>query len=512
VNKTVGQQLRSFQRSIERRLDREQKNGADDGRPVLRGTGAMYEISERVRAVPAGGVGLMQSLAQGLGLDQEIDKRVHLLKLHAPYHESDHVLNIAFNTLAGGESLEHLELLRNDENYLDMLGARRIPDPTTAGDFCRRFESPSQVDALQDGINESRLGVWSMQPEAFFDHAIVDVDGSIIEASDCTEGADFSHKGIFGFQTLAVTLSNTQEILFLENRPGSRPSHEGAAALLDKAVALVMRAGFRRTTFRGDTDYSQTEYLDGWDRKGIEFVFGYACYKNLVERADSLPNSAWTKLERKGYEIKTAPRSRPENVRDRVVKEREYRNIRLEEEHYAEFDYRPKKCRKSYRMVVVRKLLTIERGEQLLFPEVRYFFYITNKNKRAVCAREIVRLANTRCDQERLFGVQKSEVKSFRCPLDNLLSNWAYMVCTTLAWNLSRWFALILPEGGRWKEKRDAEKHAVSRMNFTTFVNAFMRVPTQVVRAARRIKLRLLSWNRWQGVFFRALDSVRAIA
>lgn len=452
----------------------------------------------------------MQSLARAIGLDKEIDKRVHLLKIHAPYHESDHVLNIAFNTLAGGENLEHLELLRNDENYLDMLGARRIPDPTTAGDFCRRFDSPGRVHALQRAVNEARLRVWSLQPRTFFDQAIIDVDGSIVEASDCTEGADFSHKKIFGFQALAVTLSNTQEVLFLENRPGSRPSHEGAAALLDRAVALVTRAGFRRVMFRGDTDFSQTAYLDGWDRQGIEFVFGYACYENLEECADSLPDSAWSRLERKGYEIKTAPRLRPENVRERVVKQREYKNIRLEEEHYAEFDYKPSKCGKSHRMVVVRKLLAVERGESLLFPEVRYFFYITNK--RAVSAREIVRLANTRCDQERLFGVQKSEVKSFRCPLDNLLSNWAYMVCTTLAWNLSRWFALILPDGGPWKEKHDAEKHDVLRMNFTTFVNAFMRIPAQVVRGARRIKLRILSWNCWQHVFFRALDSVRAIA
>ena len=507
---TVRKQLRSFRQSIERRLEREQKRRDDDGQPVLRGTGANYEISDRVRAVPAGGVGLMQSMVQAVGLDKEIDKRVHLLKLHAPYHESDHVLNIAFNTLAGGEHLEHLELLRNDESYLDMLGARRIPDPTTAGDFCRRFESPAHVHALQDAINEPRLRVWSMQPDTFFDHAILDVDGSIIEASDCTEGADFSYKKIFGFQSLAVTLSNTQEILFLENRSGARPSHEGAAALLDKAVALVNRAGFRRTTLRGDSDYSQTEYLDGWDRKGVEFVFGYACYKNLAESADSLPDSAWSLLERKGYDIKTAPRIRPENVRDRIVKEREYRNIRLEAEHYAEFDYQPSKCNQSYRMVIVRKSLLIEKGEQLLFPEVRYFFYITNKRNDS--AREIVRLANTRCDQERLFGVQKSEVKSFRCPLNNLHSNWAYMVCTTLAWNLSRWFGLILPDRGRWKEKRLAEKHHVSRMNFTTFINAFMRIPTQVVRGARGIKLRLLSWNRWQSVFFRALDSVRAIA
>ena len=66
---------------------------------------------------------------------------LHLLKRHLPYHESDHVLNIAFNILAGGKRIEHLELRRNDEVYLDALGAERIPDPTTAGDFCRRFSS-----------------------------------------------------------------------------------------------------------------------------------------------------------------------------------------------------------------------------------------------------------------------------------------------------------------------------------------------------------------------------------
>jgi hypothetical protein len=185
----------------------------------------------------------MQSLAQAVGLDKEIDRRVHLLKFHAPYHESDHVLNIAFNMLAGGKNLEHLELLRNDEDYLDMLGARRIPDPTTAGDFCRRFRSSWHVHQLQRAINDARLRVWSLQPNTFFDHAIVDVDGTLIEASSCTQGADFNYKKGFGFQSLAVTLSNTQEILFLENRPGSRPSHEGASALLDKAAALVERAG-----------------------------------------------------------------------------------------------------------------------------------------------------------------------------------------------------------------------------------------------------------------------------
>jgi len=511
VKNRIRRQLRFFQRRIEQRIERENNRCADDGRPVLRGTGAVYEIATRVRAVAAGGVGLMHRLVQAIGLDKEIDRRVHLLKIHLPYHESDHVTNIAYNLLAGGECLEHLELLRNDENYLDMLGARRIPDPTTAGDFCRRFETKGQIDALQCAFNESRLRVWQTQPDKFFEHALVDADGSILEASECTEGADFSHKKIFGYHPLVVSLANTQEVLFLENRAGSRPSHEGAADRLDQAVDLVKRAGFRRVTLRGDTDFSQTIYLDGWNERGVEFVFGYDARENLVEKADTLPDSAWKLLERGDrYEIKTAPRARPENVRRRVVREREFHNIHLIQEHVAEFNYSPSACNNSYRMVVVRKLVTHERGEKLLFPEIRYFFYITNKWD--ISAREVVRLANTRCDQERLIGQLKSGVNSLRSPVDNLFSNWAYMVIATLAWNLSRWFALLLPETGRWADKHADEKHTVLRMNFRTFVSAFMLVPTQVVSTGRRLILRLLAWNPWQHVFFRALDAVRSVS
>jgi hypothetical protein len=252
------------------------------------------------------------------------------------------VLSITFNSLAGGECLDHLELLRNDVNYMDMLGARRIPDPTTAGDFCRRLKRSGDIDNLQIAINESRLRVWSSQPIDFFEHALIDADGSFVETSgDCKEGADFSYKKGFGYHPLVVSLANTQEVLFLENRSGNRPSHEGAAARLDQAVDLVRRGGFQKVTLRGDTDFSQTKFLDGWDESGVEFVFGYEAAPNLVETANCLPNSSWAKLNRENrYEIKTQPRSRPENVRERKVREREYHNIHLLEEHVAEFDYR----------------------------------------------------------------------------------------------------------------------------------------------------------------------------
>jgi hypothetical protein len=479
---------------------------------MLRTTRVDYDVHARVAAVNAGGIGLIHEMVRALDLPRTIDQRVDALKRHAPYRESDHVLSMAYNLLAGGTCIEDLELRRNDAAFLDMLGAQRLPDPTTAGDFCRRFTTKENVDALQHALNEPRLRVWAEQPESFREHAILDADGTIAATSgEKKEGMDLSHKGTWGYQVLVISLANTQEVLFLDSRPGSRPSHEGAADRLDQAVALARRGGFRKVTMRGDTDYSQTQHLDRWNKDGVEFVFGYDARENLCELAESLPDSAWQDLERKErYEIKTAPRTKRVNIKEGLVSQRELLNLHLLKETVAEFEYQPCACRTAYRMVVVRKLITHERGEAVLFREFRYFFYITNK--RDLSPKEVVEFANLRCNQERLIDQLKNEVHALRMPLDTLLSNLAYAVIATLAWNLSRWVGLLLPETGRWAQRHAEEKNDVRRMCFSTFVQAFILIPAQVVSTARRLVLRLLAWNPWQLVFFRALDAVRRLA
>lgn len=508
MKKKVRDQLRRRQRRIARRLGKKRKTDQKNSR-VLGDNQARVEVSDRIRATNAGGVRLAHELANSIDLPQEIDSRVDVLKLHLPYHESDHVLAMAFNLLAGGAYIEDLEHRRTDEAFLDMLGAERIPDPTTAGDFCRRFDSKEAIDRLQNAINESRLRVWQRQPDSFFDHAFVDADGTIAETTgSCKEGMDLSFKRTWGYQALHVTLANTEEVLFQDLRPGSRPSHEGAADRLDESVALLRRAGFRKITLRGDTEFSQTQHLDRWDRDGIEFVFGYQAASNLREKAASLPESAWSLLERQQrHEIKTLPRTRPRNVKEDIVMERELYNLHLCKEDIAEFEYRPGACKQAYRMVALRKLITHERGQKLLYPETRYLFYITNK--RDVAAAEIVEMANERCNQERTIGELKSGVNALGMPLGDLQSNWAYTVIATLAWNLSRWIGLVLPESGRWAEKHADEKARVTTMRFRTFVQAMMMMPAQIARIGRQLVVRLLDWNPWRHVFFRALDSVR---
>ena len=150
--------------------------------------------------------------------------------------------------------------------------------------------------------------------------------------------------------------------------------------------------------------------------------------------------------------------------------------------------------------------LEVSRGQQKLFDDSRCFFYITNDGE--ALPEEIVFSANDRCNQENLLQQLKSGVRSLSAPVDNLLSNWAYMVMASLAWSLKAWSALLLPESGRRREKRQEEKHALLRMDFGTFRRVLMQVPTQVLRTSRKIVCRLLAWNPWQDVFFRLLEQI----
>jgi hypothetical protein len=466
-----------------------------------------YELGDRAGGIGCGGIGLAHMLARRTGLVEALDANLHLLKRHLPYHESDHVLNLAYNILAGGHCIEDLELLRSNEDYLNALGAERIPDPTTAGDFCRRF-GVADIEALMDTYNQVRVKVWKEQPASFFQEAVIDGDGVIAETTgECKEGMDLSYKGKWGYHPLVISLANTSEPLFLVNRSGNRPSHEGAAEWFDRAAAVCREASFQKILFRGDVDFSQTTHLDRWDADGCRFIFGLPAMRNLVGIAEGLDSGSWSRLHRKQkYTVQTEPRARPANVKEAIVRQREYENVRLRSEDVAEFGYRPTACKKSYRVVVVRKNVSVERGERMLFDDVRYFFYISNDWK--LPRVKIVESANGRCNQENLNAQLLNGVRALRMPLDSLESNWAYMVMAAGAWSLKAWLALHVPVRGRWKEKHQAEQRAVLGMEFRTFLNAFMRVPCQILRKARRIVYRLLSWNRWQHVFLRIADAV----
>ena len=490
--------VRKCKNSIKRRLKK--KSYKNQPKPIMTGQNIHYEMGDKTRAMNYGGIGTIHKMVKQIGLDTEIDNNLELLKAHLPYHESDHVLNIAYNALLDGKRLEDIELRRNDEVFMDAIGAERIPDPTTAGDFTRRFEKKDLV-LLMDCINNARERVWSKVPRGLLKEAIIDVDGTLAGTlGECKQGMDICYKGIWGYHPLLISLANTNEVLYLVNRSGNVVSHEGAAEWIDKAIELVSPHA-KKILIRGDTDFSLTANFDRWSEK-VDFVFGMDACKGFVTRAEALEPEHWEPLIRMPkYDVLTEKREKPENVKKRIVIERNFDNINLNSEDVAEFDYRPGKCRNTYRMVVLRKNLSVEKGEQVLFDDIRYFFYITTR--RDLTAAEIVEHANKRCNQENVIAQVKNGVNAMRMPVDDLESNWAYMIMATLAWNLKAWFGLLMPNRIR--------RTQILKMEYRRFLNTFILIPCQIIRTGRKIVYRLLSYHEGLKDFFAAFEKIKQL-
>ena len=449
-----------------------------------------YEIGANTDVMNYGGIGAVHRLVTKLGLAKAIDERLELLKVHLPYHESDHVLNLAYNVLCGGTRLEDIERLRHDAAYMNALGADLIPDPTTAGDFCRRF-TEQDVLQLMEVINEVRPKLWQGRGRDLLGPiAYLDVDGTLAPTyGGRKQGMDISYKGIWGYAPLIVSLANTREVLYLVNRPGNVPSHTDAAGWIDKAIDLV-EPHAQRICVRGDTDFSLTAHFDRWAAR-VDFLFGMDASPALVRRAESLDESSWKRLERgPKYETltdETRERFQP-HEKERIVREREYVNLELNHEDVAEFSYQPGKCNRPYRVVALRKNISKMKGEHVLFDEIRYFFYITTRTD--LSTDEVVRCANERCDQENVIEQLKNGVNALRVPLYDLVSNWAYMVMAALAWNLKSWFAMMM--------HLKSDRLAYIRMECPRFLHSIILIPCRVVRRARSITLRLLGYQPTQ--------------
>ena len=440
-----------------------------------------YEVSASAEAMSYGGIVAAHRLVTKLGLVKQIDERLKLLKVHLPYHESDHVLNLLCNVMCGGTCLEDIERLRHDEAYQDALNTEMIPDPTTAGDFMRRF-SEADVITLMDCINAVRPELWRKRAADLLSGvAYIDVDGTSAPTyGEKKSGMDISYKGVWGYAPLIVSLANTKEVLYVVNRPGNAPSHQGAAPWIDAAIDLV-KPHVGRVCLRGDTDFSLTAHFDGW-AEDVDFIFGMDCNKALRTRAEALEEADWQRLHRPEAPQK---RKRRDNEKQRIVRQRGYLKLALNFEDVAEFDYQPGKCERAYRVVALRKNISKTKGEHALFDDVRYFFYITTRSD--LTPAQVVAAANQRCDQENVIEQLKNGVNALRVPLYDLVSNWAYMVIAALAWNVKSWLALMM----HLKKHR---RHYI-RMDFRTFLNHIILFPCRVVKHARSTTIRIIGYQ-----------------
>jgi len=247
-----------------------------------------------------------------------------------------------------------------------------------------------------------------------------------------------------------------------------------------------------------------TAHFDRWAQQ-VDFVFGTDNIAALRQRADALPETAWKPLQRPArYETTTGTtRARRHNRKAEVIAQRGFVNLRLNYEDVAEFTYRPGKCARDYRIVVVRKNISRTKGEDVLIDEIRYFFYFTTYPAGTHTPARIVALANQRCDQENIIGQFKSGINALHAPVDDLHSNWAYMLIAALAWNIKSWHAMMM--------HRKEDRQAFIGMEFKRFLDTVIRIPATIIVRARAIIARLLAYTVNLDRFFTAWATTERI-
>lgn len=292
------------------------------------------EVDERSEVTPYGGFALATAFLRRFKVAECIDRHVQVFLVHRPFYESDHVLAQALNLYAGGTCIEDLANLQHSEAVRRILGACRIPDPTTAGDFLRRFhETEDGLHGLRRAVDEVQVAVWrrarrgrGKRSEAW---SIVDVDGHVKPLYGVQkEGADF-YKSTWCYQPLIVSLAGTGECLAIRNRPGSVRSSDGTAGVLDQVLPRVRERGGQMLV-RGDSDFDRGDVRAACDRAGAYFAFVGREFPDRPRIVETIPESAWESFRTRAHRERVERRKQPS-----YVSRRKKRNRRRQERAHA---------------------------------------------------------------------------------------------------------------------------------------------------------------------------------
>lgn len=463
------------------------------------------EVDQRSEVTPYGGLALATAFVRRFKVAQRIDQHVQVLKSHRPYHESDHVLAQVFNLYVGGTCIEDVANLQHSEAVLRMLGACRLPDPTTAGDFLRRLhEEAHQLPGLRQAVDEVQADVWQHQrrqqrqrssqqgrARRSADWSIVDLDGHVKELYGVQkQGAEF-YKSTWCYQPLVVSLAGTGECLAIRNRPGNVRSSDGVADVLDAVLPRVKERG-GKILVRGDSDFDRGDLRAACDRSGAYFAFVGREFVNRPALVATISDAQWrpfrTRAHRARGERRKHPayrsRRRKQNRRRAVARTRNFNELQLAKQWLAELPQLDAATGKPYRLIIRRQRIEHHKGQQHLFDEYRYRYIVTNLPA-SVSTQDVVDLTYERCDQENVIAQLGSGLAAWRMPVADFDGNSAWLEIARLAWNLGKWLAqLVLPdEVVRWEWKR--------------FRQAFVYAVAQVICSSRQLIVRISAAHRW---------------
>lgn len=477
-------------------LDRAQNPKGVGHRPEFRHP-KLTAATERSDSTALGGLALAARLVARLGLDREINTKLSLLRSHRPYRESDHVLTHVYNLFTGGTAIEDIADLQLSEPIRRILGADRIPDPTTAGDFLRRFDERS-IRNLDHAIDEVQRRVWKKQRARKKGAVgIVDLDSHVHHVyGNQKQGADFTYKGGFGYHPLVASLAETQECLRIINRPGNVPSAEGSEDCI-RDLAPLLKRRFSRVIFRADSAFARQTLFDACHDEGMYFAVVSPEQSNFSRLVDGLEEREWRPFrgEEPATVAPTRRRKRQRNTRRQRAQERGKRDLKLESQWITEIDYQPARSERAYRLIIRRQRIEESRQGEL-FELWRYRYVITNL-ARTTSTAEVVRLTYQRCDQENVIEQLQNGVAGMRMPTGTLLANHALLVCARIAHNMKAWLAaLALPrETMRWEWKR--------------FRRAFVFLSARVTQSARQTLVRFADSQRFAAATVRAIERLQ---
>lgn len=464
------------------------------------------EVDEASEVTPYGGLDLVTLFCRRFRVADCLDRHVRVLKRYLPYRESDHLLAQALNLYVGGTCIEDQANLQGSEAVRRLLGACRIPDPTTSGDFLRRFDAvrnPGALPGLRAAVDEVQGDVWKRlrrgrrrRPLAVVD---IDVKGKKLYGTK-KQGADFSYTGVWSYRALVFTLAEVGECLAVRLRPGNTKDPVGVPEVI-RELTPRLKEHFVDVLFRADNAFDESPVRKACEDAGAYFAFVGRGGKHRSTAADAIPVGRWSAFTpraqrqrdlakaRPGYR----PRRRSRNRRRRRARERGYLELRLRRQALAEVPLVVgNRVVEAGRLVFRRQLIHKFKGQDLLVPLTRYRYVVTNLPAESYSSEAVVDLTYERCDQENVIEQLGSGLAAWRMPVREFDGNAAWLEIARLAWNLGKWIAqLALPEEVvRWEWKR--------------FRQAFVFAAAKVLKRGRRIILRYFGSHRWVGTLLHA--------
>ena len=462
------------------------------------------EVDDRSEVTPYGGLLLFNDLVRRFGIAKVLDEHIHVFKIYAPYLESDHVLAQAMNLFVGGTCLEDMAQLQHSEAARRIVGACRLPDPTTAGDFLRRFCGGTALSGLRRANAEIQDRVWRTLAKKVGrrkrkrDLAIVDLDGHVKPLYGVKkEGADF-YKHTWCYQPLVATLAGSGECVGIRNQPGAVRASDGAPGILEEVLPRA-NEHFRTMLVRADSDFDRKDVREVCERHGAYFAFVGREFADRPGIAAGVPETKWKPFRTRAYRQKQLAAKRPgfrkrskkRNLRKKRARERNFKEKRLVKQWVAEVPWTPPRSDNTYRLVIRRQLIENHEGQRHLFDEYRYRYIVTNLPS-SISTAEVVDHTYERCDQENLIEQLGSGIAAWRMPVAEFDGNSAWLEIARLAWNIGKWIAqLALPaEVVRWEWKR--------------FRHAWVYLAAHVTRCSRQVQIRLSGSHRFAADLIRA--------